>query len=85
MGMFLLSRGAKSLGSFLDIIERGYLKCSEAVIANSEACEKLIKPGVHPVGPELDALQREAIGLNTELHLQIESYYLFAKGGFPAG
>ena len=65
--------------AFLDIIERKYLEASEAFIANSEACQSLIKPGDHLVGPELAALQEEGIGLSAELHLQIESYYLFAK------
>lgn len=37
------------------------------------------KPGTHPVGPELAALHEAAITLGAEVHLQIESYYLFAK------
>ena len=65
--------------AFLDIIERKYLEASEAVIANSEAYQSLIKAGDHPVGPELAALREEGIGLSAELHLQIKSYYLFAK------
>jgi hypothetical protein len=60
----------------LDIIEKKYLEASEAYITNSEACQNLIKPGVHPVGPKLAALQQDGIGLSAELHLQIESYYL---------
>jgi len=65
--------------AFLDIIEKNYRQASEAYIANTEACQNLIMPGVRSVGPELAALKQEGTGLSAELHLQIESYYLFTK------
>lgn len=65
--------------AFLDIIEGKYVEASSAFIANSEAARKLVQPGTHPVGPELQALHEAAIPLSAEVHLQIESYYLFAK------
>jgi hypothetical protein len=65
--------------AFLDIIEARYLEASAEFIANSEAARDLVKPGTHPVGPELAALHEAAISIGAEVHLQIESYYLFAK------
>ncbi|MET4802840.1 hypothetical protein [Bradyrhizobium sp. LB11.1] len=64
---------------FLAIIEARYLEASAAFIANTEAGRKLTKPGTHPVTPEQHALQKAALPIVTDLHLQIESYYLFAK------
>jgi hypothetical protein len=65
--------------AFLDIIERRYLDASDKFIANSEAVRKLTLPGKHPVTPEQQALHDEAIPLGADVHLQIESYYLFSK------
>lgn len=65
--------------AFLEILEKNYIEASAAFIANSDAARQLIKPGTHPVGPELAALHEAAIPLGAEVHLQIESYYLFAK------
>ena len=65
--------------AFLDMIEQRYVAASAAYIDNSEASRKLVKPGTHPVTPEQMALQRAGYELGMSLHLEIESYYLFAK------
>jgi hypothetical protein len=64
---------------FLAIIELRYLEGSMAYIANTEAGQKLTKPGTHPLTPEHAALHAAALPIVADLHLQIESYYLFAK------
>jgi hypothetical protein len=64
---------------FLAIIEARYLEASSAFIANSEAGRKLVNPGTHPVTSEQIDLHRAARPIVADLHLQIESYYLFAK------
>jgi hypothetical protein len=64
---------------FLAIIEARYLEASAAFVANSEAGQKLAKPGTHPVTVEQAALHKAALPIVADLHPQIESYYLFAK------
>ena len=65
--------------AFLDIIEGRYHDASAAFLANSAAAQRLVKPGTHPVSPEQARLHEEALPLVADVHLQIESYYLFAK------
>ena len=40
---------------------------------------RLRRRGTHPVTPEQAALHKAALPIVADLHLQIESYYLFAK------
>lgn len=65
--------------AFLDIIQARYEQVGAAFIANSTASRKLVKPGTQPVTPDMMALHHEGARLGTELHLEIESFYLFAK------
>lgn len=65
--------------AFLEIIETRYQEASRAFIANTEAVRQLAKPGTHPLSREQAGLHEAAIPIVADLHLQIESYYLFAK------
>jgi hypothetical protein len=65
--------------AFLDLIELRYHDASAAFLANSEAARKLVKPGTRPVSREQTKLHEEALPIGADVHLQIESYYLFAK------
>src|ERR1700674_4583043 len=65
--------------AFLDIIQQRHDAASAAFIANSEAMRKASPPGFGLVSPELAAISDEGRRLNSDLRLQIESYYLFAK------
>jgi hypothetical protein len=65
--------------AFMGIIEGRYEAASAAFIANSEAVRKAIPVGTALVSPELAALMSESYPLKSELDLEIESYYLFAK------
>ncbi|MEY9194748.1 MULTISPECIES: hypothetical protein [Bradyrhizobium] len=76
--VFAWAKITRRLG-FLSIIEHRYLEASAAFIANSQALQALTQPGAHPVTEEQAALHRAALPLVADLHLQIESYYLFAK------
>jgi hypothetical protein len=67
--------------SFLDLLEARYKKLSSELIENFTATQGLMetRPGTHPISPELRTLMIAGQHLITELHLQIESHYLFAK------
>jgi hypothetical protein len=65
--------------TFLGLIEERYKALSRAYVENSKASQQLIEPGENRVSHELSAMFEEAQRLSIELHLQIESYYLFAK------
>jgi len=65
--------------AFLDLIQAQCTQVGAAFIANTEAARALIKPGTHPVTHELALLQAAGAQLNIQVHLEIESFYLFAK------
>jgi hypothetical protein len=69
-------------GDFLKTIEARYIAASAAFVANSQRQmeeSKKLGSGPVPVPPELAALMEAGQGLSAKVHLEIESYYLFAK------
>lgn len=64
---------------FLEIIHQRYVDESKALVDNSKAIQALVKPGMPPVTGELAALLADGQGLSAAVHLEIESFYLFAK------
>jgi hypothetical protein len=60
---------------FLSIIMDRYQEASETFVKNTKAMQEAMAS--HP--EDVDALHAEAIDLRTRLHLEIESFYLFAK------
>jgi hypothetical protein len=65
--------------NFLEIIFERYVQTSDAFIENSKALRALTLPGTHRVTEEQAALMLAGSGLTTAVHLEIESFYLFAK------
>jgi hypothetical protein len=64
---------------FLCIIVQRYHDASQVFMQNTRMLRSLTKPGTHPTTPEQDRLHEEGYELTTRLHLEIESFYLFAK------
>jgi hypothetical protein len=65
---------------FLEIIRQRYKEASAAFIGNSEAFRATIKPGgPYAMTQEQLRLQAEGWPLSNLVHLEIESFYLFAK------
>src|SRR4030095_8890693 len=64
---------------FLLIIVERYHTASEVFMKNSRALQSLTKPSTHPTTSELLRLHEEGYALTSRLHLEIESFYLFAK------
>lgn len=75
---FSWGKGTRRL-AFLDLIQARCAIAGAAFIANIEAMRKLTLPGTHPVTPEMAALSATGGQLSTAVHLDIESFYLFAK------
>jgi hypothetical protein len=65
--------------AFLDIILKRYEEVSSKFFENTKATQAAVLPGTHPMTGQLMTLHEEGIRLNIMLHLEIESYYLFAK------
>jgi hypothetical protein len=65
--------------AFLEIIRQRHKDASAAFIANSEAFRATIKPGDYTMTQEQMKLQAEGWPLSNLVHLEIESFYLFAK------
>jgi hypothetical protein len=64
---------------FLLIILGRYKEARDNFVQNTKDLQALLKPGDHPVTQEQDRLLAEGQTLVTHLHLEIESFYLFAK------
>ena len=64
---------------FLKIISTRYEKASMEFIANTKTLQKTILPGKSFTSEDELKLSAEGEKLNTILHLEIESFYLFAK------
>src|SRR2546426_1163535 len=64
---------------FLLIILGRYKEASNNFIQNTKDLQALFKPGNHPVTTEQGRFLDEGPRLTTALHLEIESFYLFAK------
>jgi hypothetical protein len=80
--IFTLSFGKvfRRLG-FLKIIQARYAEASAAFIANCEATRKALPAGSgpQPVSQDTEALLKKASHITRTLHLESESFYLFAK------
>src|SRR5438093_7112663 len=64
---------------FLLIIVQRYHDASEAFMANMRMSHSLTKPGSHLITQEHRRILEEGYALSTKLHMEIESFYLFAK------
>jgi hypothetical protein len=66
---------------FLEIIYQRYIDASEALIANSDAMQAIRQPGPgpHTMTAEQISLMNRGHVLSVAAHLEIESFYLFAK------
>lgn len=64
---------------FLEIIHERYLSSTARYIANTKAMQANTPRGTHPISPELASIQKAGYGLSVIVHLEIESYYVFAK------
>jgi len=65
--------------AFLDVILKRYEDASWQLFANTKAFQETVLPGEHPVSSDLMALHEESVRLTILLHLEIESFYIFAK------
>lgn len=65
--------------AFLDLIQARCAQVGAAFVANTEALQTMTKPGTHPVTPDMAVLQAAGAQLSIQVHLEIESFYLFAK------
>jgi hypothetical protein len=64
---------------FLEIIHARQMQASERLIGNEMAWNETMKEGANTLTRENMQLYRQSIPLTAELHLEIESFYLFAK------
>ena len=64
---------------FLLIILGRYKEASQNFVQNTKDLQASFKPGEHPATEEQVRLQDQGRNLTTHLHLEIESFYLFAK------
>jgi hypothetical protein len=65
--------------SFLDIILARYEDAAKRFMANTNALRASFLPGTNPVTPAQQTLHEEGAQISSELHLEIESFYLFGK------
>src|SRR5713226_7399573 len=66
-------------GKFTNVIFGRYRKVSEQFIANAKAKHQSFLPGTHKVSDTQSLLLEESAKLSILVHLEIESFYLFAK------
>ena len=64
---------------FLSIILQRYQQVSQDFIANTRQLQSLVAAGTHEATKEQLSLHAEGGRIATRLHLEIESFYLFAK------
>lgn len=65
--------------NYLLIIQERYKQSSADFVKNHHTVQSHIKPGAHPVNEELWQLINEGGAITAHLHLEIESFYLFAN------
>jgi hypothetical protein len=65
--------------AFLDVILKRYEDASRQLFENTRAFQETFSPGQNPVSSSQMALHEEGVRLTILLHLEIESFYLFAK------
>lgn len=64
---------------FLSIVFRRYKEASIAFTENTKALQATFKSGHHEMTSQQMSLHEEGVRATTALHLEIESFYLFAK------
>src|SRR5438876_11524398 len=64
---------------FLSLILERYEEVSQRFIENQQATQALLLPGTHKMTAEHLALHEAGVRLMAMLHLEIETFYLFAK------
>jgi|GEM_PF-1690829 len=64
---------------YLNIILERYKTASQDFIQNHKAQQALVRPGNHPMTQEQMKLAQEGAEISARLHLEIETFYLFAK------
>src|ERR1700674_3456938 len=65
--------------AFLDVVLKRYEEASRQLFANTKAMQSTMLPGSHPLTTVQKTLWAEGSRLTILLHLEIESYYVFAK------
>jgi hypothetical protein len=65
--------------AFLDVILKRYEDASRQLFQNTKALQETLLPGQNPVSSSQMALHEEGVRLTILVHLEIESFYLFAK------
>lgn len=64
---------------FLRIILKRHDEASKALLSNTNQLQSISKKGTHSLTEEQSQLYQEAARIVTDVHLEIESFYLFAK------
>ncbi len=65
--------------AFLEIVLKRYKDVSARFVANTSALQDCVLPGTHPLTGRSWDIYEENTKLTIELHLEIESFYLFGK------
>jgi hypothetical protein len=64
---------------FLSLILKRYEEASRAFFENTNAMQATLLPGTHRLTDAQVKLREDGVRLSALVHLEIESYYLFAK------
>ncbi len=64
---------------FLDVVLKRYDDASQQLFRSTKEIQATLLPGTHPVSTNQMTLHEEGVRLTILLHLEIESFYLFAK------
>jgi hypothetical protein len=64
---------------YLELVLARYLKAGSDFMTNTRLIQSKTLPGTHAMTPELLQLHEEGARLSDELHMEVESFYLFAK------
>ena len=64
---------------YLKIINERYKVCDQEFISNTKAFQATMRQGTHPTTDDQMKLHEQAVEITTRLHLEIETFYLFAK------
>jgi hypothetical protein len=65
--------------AFLDVIFKRYEDASRLLFQKAKAFQETLLSGKHPLADDQMALHEESFRLTILVHLEIESFYLFAK------
>ena len=64
---------------YLEIINKRYKLCEQEFVNNTKAFQATVIPGNHPTTYDQMKLHEQGVEITTRLHLEIETFYLFAK------